>query len=96
MDLRKTEMIYDSSYLSMDNPDSRYHYLYQRMVNRWTSLIIGLIILAQFQIFSTWNLFGYFMLGVLGGACVIIIMLFIWHNLIKQMIESFLDWLSGY
>lgn len=89
-------MIYDSTYLSMDNPDSRYHYVYQRIVNRATILFMVFLTLVQIHVTSSWNLFEYFMLGAAIGSVSVLFFLFLLETLIKPVIEIFVDWITGY
>lgn len=89
-------MIYDPIYLSIDNPDSRYHYMYQRIVNRVMTLFMVFLTLMQIHVTGSWNLFGYFMLGAAIGGMLVLFFLFLLETLFKPLIEIFVDWITGY
>jgi len=82
-------------HLSYAHPDCPYHYIYQRRVNRWCGLIIGLIVLYAAYDLIDWAThgkdIGFYTFFTVVGCVVAFLIAYIVVGILCWLYE----WLSG-
>lgn len=79
-----------------DNPDNKYHHIYQTAVNRRFSLAIHVFVLTWIVVLYGWQPALAFVLGYLGICALLLFISKVVIPLTLDIFEMFLAWLYGY